>query len=273
MDDASISLNTPLLDITRASVVQGQGHGHQARILDDVSLRIEQGQHTAILGRNGSGKSTLVKLITHQLHPLGGAGVRVFGRDRWDVFELRRLLGIVSSTLQAEFADGEAIEVSDAVTSGFFAAHGVWRQHRVTVTMREQAQAALVLMGVEHLVGRQMARLSTGEARRVLIARALVHQPRALLLDEPCAGLDPATRRQFLDSLRTVAARGTTLILVTHHIEEILPEIDRVVMMQEGRIIADGAKADVLTSAGVTDLFGMAATVHGRAGWNSLSFD
>lgn len=255
----------PLLQLDAVSVLRGD-----RRILDDVSLRIDLGKHTVILGRNGSGKSTLVKLIAHQIHPLGGSGVRVFGQTHWNVFDLRKRLGIVSSTLQTEFGSDEPVRVIDAVLSGFFAAHGVWRHHVVTDEMRLAATSALERMGVLHLADRQMGGLSTGEARRVLIARALVHGPEALLLDEPCSGLDPATRRRFLDSLRDVARSGVTLILVTHHIEEILPEISRVVMIEDGRILADGPRDDVLTDELISDLFGMPGRLERNGEWLSL---
>lgn len=255
-----------LFQIKAASVMRGD-----RMILDDVSLTIPIGQSTVILGRNGSGKSTLVKLMTKQIHPLGGSGVHVLGHEHWDVFELRKRLGIVSSSLQADFATEQPVRVMDAVLSGFFASHGLWRHHAVTSAMRDAALDALTRLDAAHLAPRQMDTLSTGEARRVLIARALVNSPVALLLDEPCAGLDPATRRQFLESLRSLIVGGMTLVLVTHHIEEILPEISHVVMIDEGRIIGDGPRADLLTDAHVSDLFGMPARLMIHQGWTSLT--
>lgn len=253
-------MSEPLLEIDDVSVVRGD-----AVLLDRISLSISPGQHTAILGRNGSGKSTLVKLIAREVYPAGGKeGVRIFGETRWDVFELRKRIGIVSPSLHADFAGQGAPEVMDAVVSGFFAARGVWRHHQLSDAMRGAATQALMRMGVGHLAGRSLGTLSTGEARRVLIARALVHQPRALLLDEPCAGLDPATRRRFLDTLRDLATSGTTLILVTHHVEEILPEIDHVVLLDGGRVLTEGAKADLITDERLTELFGMTTTVTRR---------
>lgn len=261
-----------LLTLDRVSVARGG-----RPMLNDVSLTIPNGRHTAILGRNGSGKSTLVKLITRQLYPTVGAdgvlgAVRLFGRDHWDVFELRGLLGVVSPAVQTDFAGEEGIEVFDAVVSGFFAARGVWN-HAVTDAMREASHDALARMGVAHLIGRNMATLSTGEARRVLIARALVHRPRALLLDEPCGGLDPATRRLFLEALRDVARSGVTLVLVTHHIEEILPEIDHLVMLRDGEVLSEGSRADLLTGPVLTDLFGLPTTVEQRGGWSWAHLD
>lgn len=267
-------MSEPLLSIDDVSVTRGD-----AVLLDRVSLSVATGAHTAILGRNGSGKSTLVRLIARDLYPAGGGeGVRIFGESRWDVFELRKRLGIVSPALHADLAGEESLEVMDAVLSGFFAARGLWRHHRVTDEMRAAAVEALERMGASGLVGRRMAALSTGEARRVLIARALVHRPEALLLDEPCAGLDPATRRRFLDALRGVAAptstgKGTTLIMVTHHVEEILPEIGRLILLRDGKVFAQGAKADLLTGPVLTDLFGMATTVERRGDWYRADLD
>jgi iron complex transport system ATP-binding protein len=252
----SLDTPTPLLDIHEASVLRGD-----RLILDHLSLRLAIGQHTAILGANGSGKSTLIRLIARQLYPLarkdGAPVIRVFGRDRWSVSELRSLIGIVSPALQTDYTSDTPLEVFDAVVSGFFAARGLGLDHEVTPSMRERAHEALGLMEALPLIGREMASLSTGEARRVLIARALVHRPRALLLDEPCAGLDPASRRRFLESLRQLARHGTTLLLVTHHVEEILPEIDHVLLLRDGKALQEGSKAKVLTDDALTAAFGM----------------
>lgn len=257
----------PLLEMNGVSVVRGG-----RALLDDVSLRVARGRHTAILGANGSGKSTLVRLVARQLYPTPDAAgevgrVRIFGQDLWDVFELRRRLGVVSPALQSDLAGEEPLEAFDAVISGFFASRGLWRRE-ATLEMRRAAEAALARMGADHLAGRSLATLSTGEARRVLIARALAHRPEALLLDEPCGGLDPVARRDFLEDLRHVARSGVTLILVTHHVEEILPEIDRLVMLRQGRVLQDGARAELLTGAALTDLFGRSMTVERRGDWD-----
>ncbi len=244
-----------LLEIDRASVMQGE-----QLALDRLTLRIAAGQHTAILGPNGSGKSSLVKLVARQLYPLtpgdGGGSVRIFGRERWNVEALRGLLGIVSPSIQRYYTGEPPLETFDAVVSGFFAARGVPARQRVTAAMRERAHEALAQIGASHLLGRSLASLSSGEVQRVLIARALVHQPRALLLDEPSAGLDIASRRQLLDSLREVARRGTTLLLVTHHVEEILPEIEQVVLLRSGRVLQQGSKAELLTDSALSAAFG-----------------
>ncbi|UPG90626.1 ATP-binding cassette domain-containing protein [Luteibacter aegosomaticola] len=244
---------TPLLSIDRATVLR-DGRA----LLDRLSLDIAQGQHTAILGPNGSGKSTLVKLVERRLYPLvhddGTPVVRIFGRDRWNVAELRSLLGVVSSDLRREF-EATHERAIDTVISGFFASMTLGLDHVVDASMRSRAKEALERVGAAKLATRDVSTLSTGEARRVLIARALVHQPRAVLLDEPCAGLDPGTRRRFLDLLRQLAREGTTLVLVTHHVEEIVPEIGHVVMLRDGALHAQGPKHELLADEHLSALF------------------
>jgi iron complex transport system ATP-binding protein len=249
--------NAPLLRIQHATVIKGHGK----RVLDDISLEIREGEHTAILGPNGSGKSSLLKLITRDYYPLARDGgdppVTIFGRDRWDVFTLRSLLGIVSADLYHAFTTSShgRRHGLDVAISGFFASHGLFPHHEVTDDMRRRAAAALALMGASHLAERSVAELSTGEVRRLLIARALVPDPRALLLDEPTAGLDLLAMHRFLETLGGVAQRGKTLILVTHHVEEILPEIERVILLKDGQIFLSGPKRDVLTSQHLSELF------------------
>ena len=246
----------PLVELRDATVVLGG-----ARVLDRLTLTIPAGEHTAILGPNGAGKSTLVKLLTLQQYPLAdedAVPIRVFGRDRWDVFALRSLLGIVSADLHDRFVQGNAngvVTAIDAVTSGFFASHGIFAHQEVTGSMRDAARDALDRIGVAHLAETPLATMSTGEARRVLIARALVHRPRALVLDEPTRGLDLVARHHFMERIRTIARNGTTLLLVTHYVDEIIPEIDRVVLMKRGRVAFDGPKADALQPARLGEAF------------------
>ena len=263
---------SPLLEIEEASVRRGE-----RLLLDRLSLRVPIGRHTAILGPNGSGKSTLVRLVAREVYPSeserGRGSVRVFGRDLWNVAELRSLLGIVSPLLQRDFTGDPPLEAFEAVVSGFFSARGLGLHHRVTEEMRERALQAMDTIGAGHLVGREMASLSSGEARRVLIARSLVHRPRALLLDEPCEGLDLVRRRLFLESLRALAKGGTTLLLVTHHIEEIVPEIGQVLLLRDGRVLRQGEKAETLTDASLSAAFGMPIRVRRRGDWYDAAID
>ena len=255
-----------ILKIDGATLVKGG-----RRILDELHLEIAEGEHTAILGPNGSGKSSLIKLITRQHYPLartnGQPPITIFGRARWDVFELRALLGIVSSDLHQEFTGVGRMRGLEAVLSGFFAGLGLAAHHDVTPMMRERAQEALSQMEADHLAGNPLAEMSTGEARRVLIARALVPDPRALLLDEPTAGLDLIARHRFLETLRHIATRGKTIILVTHHVEEVLPEIGSIILLREGRVFRDGPKRDVLTSEHLTAAFGAPIRIWEKDGY------
>jgi iron complex transport system ATP-binding protein len=252
-----------VLELANATVVK-DGH----RVLDGLTLSIAEGEHTAIVGPNGAGKSVFVRLFTLEERALasedGSPVVRVFGRDVWDVFQLRAQLGIVSADLHQRFVAGNnegRITGEAAVLSGFLATHGILRHGVITPEMRQRAAAALDRMGVAHLAKRRLDEMSSGQARRVLLARALVTEPRALLLDEPTTGLDLAARFDFMERVREIARGGTTIILVTHHIEEIIPEIGRLILIRDGRIAADGPKAAVLTAAHLSRLFDMPVAV------------
>lgn len=247
----------PVLEIINATVMKGP-----VRALDGLSLTIHHGQHTAIVGPNGAGKSTLINVLTRDEYPLahsnGVPPVRIFGEERWDVFELRTKLGIVSADLQQRFVEGHSagrITGEDAVLSGFFATRGFLMYSEITVGMRASAAAALERIDASNLARKLVNEMSTGEARRVLIARALVSEPSALVLDEPAAGLDPVARRRFLDLIGRIGEQGTTLVLVTHHVEEILPIVSHVALLKGGRVAVAGPKADVLTSEKLSAVF------------------
>jgi iron complex transport system ATP-binding protein len=259
----------PLLELADATVVKDG-----VRILDRLTLTIHTGEHTAILGPNGAGKTTLINLLTHDDYAFrtehAPSSVRVFGHDRWNVFELRSILGIISNDLQQRFVAGHSagrIRGLDAVVSGFFATQGFLNNLDVTPEMRARAQQALTRLEASHLGGKWMNEMSTGEARRVLIARALVSEPKALVLDEPTAGLDVVARHRFLERVREIAHLGTTIILITHHVEEIIPEIDRVLLLRDGRILAGGPKRDMLAPGPLQELFGAPVRVTQRDGY------
>ena len=241
-----------------------------AVVLHNLSLRIANGEHVAILGPNGCGKSTLIRTITCQCYPIvtPTTYLSLLGRERWDVSQLRSHLGVVAAELP-----GERTPVTtglDAVVAGFFSASTLWPNLDVTPEMRECAHAALDLMQATHLEQRKVGEMSAGEQRRIMIARALVHQPQMLLLDEPSNALDLAAQRELREALRRVAQQGVGILMVTHHLADILPEIDRVIMMREGRIFADGPKRELITAEKLRALFGVEVTLveHGDS-WHS----
>jgi iron complex transport system ATP-binding protein len=238
--------------------------------LHEMDLRIGVGEHVAILGPNGCGKSTLIKAITRELYPLArpGSSLTLLGKDRWNIFELRSALGIVSNDLMAECA--REITGREVVLSGFFSSIGVWPHQHVTAEMIERANGALARLEADHLADRLVTEMSSGEARRTLIARALVHNPKALLLDEPTTSLDLFAQHELREILRQLAASGIGIILVTHHLSDIIPEIERVVLLREGRVIADGPKRELLTEARLRGLFGIPVSLARRDGYYHL---
>ncbi len=259
----------PILQLHNATLMRGR-----ARVLHDMSLQIDAGQHTAILGPNGAGKTSLIRMLTLEDRPLASSDgvppLRLFGRDRWDVSELRSHLGVVTGDLDAGFGRGTSrgrVSGLDAAVSGLFGSQGVFSHHQVTVEMLARGRAALERVEAAHLGPRPLNELSAGERRRVLIARALIERPDALLLDEPTTGLDLVARHRFMESIRRLTRDGTTMILVTHHVDEIIPETKRVVLLRDGRIAYDGAPEAALTSARLSELFGAAVAVERSGGY------
>jgi iron complex transport system ATP-binding protein len=249
--------DTPVLALRHATVVKGG-----RPVLHGLQLTIRQGEHTAIIGPNGAGKSVLVGLLTHYERAVaddnGDAPVRVFGEGRWNVAELRTQLGVVSPALHHQFVKGNSegrITGHAAVVSAFLASHGILRYGAITDAMRARAAEALQQVGAAHLADRPLDQMSSGEARRVMLARVLAPSPRALVLDEPTTGLDLAARYAFMERVRDIARAGTTILLVTHHVEEIVPEIGRVLFLEHGRLTGDGPRPEMITSARLTDLF------------------
>jgi iron complex transport system ATP-binding protein len=238
--------------------------------LRDLSLTIGAGEHVAILGPNGCGKSTLIKTITRECYPLASpdSSVSILGRTRWNIFELRELLGIVSNDLMTQCT--RDITGFDVVLSGFFSSIGIWPNHEVTPGMRTKAAEVLELLEAPALAAKPVNEMSSGEARRVLIARALVHSPRALLLDEPSTSLDLFAQHELRETVRKLAQSGIGIVLVTHHLSDIVPEIERVILMRAGKIAGDGPKQELLTPANLKDLFGVNVELAQRDGYYHL---
>lgn len=227
------------------------------KVFDRLTLSFQAGQHTAILGPNGAGKSTLLKLLSYELHPAphDESMVRLFGKERWNVWELRKRLGIVSHDLQHQYLD-DATGL-DVILSGYYASIGTYDHQRFTTEQRRRAGEVAQAVGVGDLVSRPFGMLSTGEQRRFLLGRALVHDPAVLVLDEPTSGLDLPACFAYVETMRALMHADKTLVLVTHHIHEIPPEIERVVLLKRGQVVADGAKTQVLTGEALTHLYGM----------------
>jgi len=253
----------PILDFHNVRMLRGG-----KPVLDGLTFRIDAGEHAAILGPNGSGKSSLLKLLTRELYPVAwdlDYRLNVLGRGSWELFELRRHLGIVSMDLQQDFA--RECSGWEAVVSGFFSSVGLWSNHRVTPAMERKAWRVLERLEVAPLADRLMTEMSSGEARRMLLGRALIHDPDALILDEPTTSLDLRLVREFRETLRKLARGGTSIILVTHAIEEVIPEIRRVILLRDGRVFKDGPKRQVLTAENLSELYRMKVRVDEEDGY------
>lgn len=259
----------PLIQLRNVTVMRGENLA-----LRDFSLTIGAGEHVAILGPNGCGKSTLIKTITRECYPLARAGssVEILGRSLWNVVDLRSMLGIVSNDLMAQCVSSHGGNITgfDVVLSGFFSSIGIWPNHHVTDEMRAQARDVLELLESPHLARKPVDEMSSGEARRMLIGRALVHGPKALLLDEPSTSLDLFAQHELRETVRKLAQSGIGILLVTHHLSDIIPEIDRVILMRNGQIAADGPKDQTLTAAALKDLFGVEVELARRDGYYHL---
>jgi iron complex transport system ATP-binding protein len=263
-------LSPPVLELTRATVIRGG-----VPVLHDLSLRIEPGEHTAILGPNGAGKTSLMRVLTLDDRPRtteddGPQPLRLLGRASWDLTELRARFAVVTGDLDARFGlemSGGRVPGIDVATSGLLGSHGVFFHHDVTPEMREAGRDALARVDALHLADKPLNRMSAGERRRVLIARALVTRPSVLLLDEPTTGLDFVARDEFMASVARLAHEGTTILIVTHHIEEVIPETRRVVLLSKGRIAFDGPPDEVLTAERLGAVYGAPLAIEKSGGY------
>jgi iron complex transport system ATP-binding protein len=240
----------PFLELAHVNVARGDN-----TVLHDINLIVNTGEHIAILGPNGCGKSTLIKTITCECYPIVQPETRVniFGRERWDLTELKKRLGVVS----AELPGKPTLQTTgrDAVLTGFFSSSTLWPNLTVTPAMRSRADEVLEQIDAVNLVNKPVGEMSAGQQRRIMIGRALVGSSQMLLLDEPSNALDISAQRELRGLLRRLAQQGTGILLITHHIADIIPEINRILLLREGRIIGDGAKAELLTAPTLSDLF------------------
>ncbi|WNY25675.1 ABC transporter ATP-binding protein [Methanolapillus millepedarum] len=246
----------PVIDFQNVSVIK-EGR----LILDHVFVQIGADEHVAIIGPNGSGKSSLIKVMTREYYPIDvpGLSTKIMGDDVWNVFDLRKRLGIITTDLQNTCLRDTT--VFDTVLSGYFSSIGIYDIFEVTLEMKVTVLEILRFLGIGHLAEQKMTKISTGEARKTLIARALVHDPKALILDEPTNSLDMKSIFQFRKTISTIAKAGKNIILVTHDLADIIPEISRVILIKDGKIFADGKKEDILTNENLTALFEVPVTV------------
>lgn len=243
--------NTNFIDFKNVTVLRDG-----SKILDDISLQIGSDENIAIIGPNGSGKSTLIKLITGKIYPSyisEQTSCKIFGKSRWNISDLRSLLGIVTNELQYDFHIG--ITGMETVLSGFFSSIGLFSNHKVTKRMQIKAEQVIELLEVAHLCQRRLDTMSSGEARRFLIARALVNSPKVLVLDEPTNSLDIALSVKFHQTVRNIVSKAASIALVTHSVSDIIPEIKRFILLKNGRVFADGKREDVFTSSKLSELF------------------
>ncbi len=238
--------------------------------LHDLSLSIGAGEHVAILGPNGCGKSTLIKTISRDCYPLARpeSSVSIMGESTWNVFDLRGMLGIVSNDLMTQCT--RELTGYEIVLSGFFSSIGIWPNHHVSDAMRAKAAEVLERLEASHLAEKPVDEMSSGEARRMLIGRALVHDPKALLLDEPSTSLDLLAQHELRETVRRLAQSGMGILLVTHHLSDIIPEIERVIFMRAGRVVGDGPKGEMLTAPSLRGLFGLEVELAQRDGYYHL---
>lgn len=262
---AARTARPPLFRIRDASVVRA---GSIILHVDDFTLA--EGEHLALLGPNGAGKSTFIKLLTREVMPLyrDAAPVVFRGNERPTLADIKSCFGVVSASMHEQIS--VHLPVIDIVCGGFFGTLGLPRGVQVDAAMRAASLDALEKLGIADLSARDVLTLSTGQVRRVLVARELVHDPQVLVFDEPCTGLDPQGMYQIRSTMRALAEEGRSVVLVTHYPEDIVPAIERVVLIKDAAILADGSKRDLLTDEAMSDLFDAPLRVEERDGWYAI---
>jgi len=245
--------DAPLIDIRNATIFRGS-----TRVFDNFDLTIEQHEQVAILGPNGSGKTTLLKVVNREIYPVlkDDSWVRILGRSTWNVWELRSHIGVLSHDLQTRYKN--TTSGLDVVLSGYLSSVGIHGLLAGRISKEQTSRAREVMrdLGVEALAETPLRRMSTGQQRRCLLGRALVHDPDTLILDEPTAGLDLTASFDYLARIRELVSKGKNIVLVTHLLNEIPPDIERIVLLREGSIVADGSKERILTEANLLATYG-----------------
>lgn len=250
----------PILDIQDLHLQRGDTH-----ILSGLNWRVEHGEHWAVLGPNGCGKTTLLAALTGykfptrgDIHILGNT----FGDSDWT--ELRKHIGLVSSSLNKLMAEDEP--VLETIVSGKYAMIDLW--HEPSATDKREARTILKRIECAHLAERPWGQLSQGERQRALIGRALMARPKLLMLDEPCAGLDPVAREHFLQFIDRIGRQRNTpaIVLITHHVEEIMPVFTHALLLRKGRDVAHGPVKRILKNDTLATAFDCNVAISRRQG-------
>jgi len=225
------------------------------KVFDGFNLAIPSDKSTAILGPNGAGKSTLLRIITRKIYPnpTPDCVVEIFGQSRWNVWELRKQLGIVSQDMQHAYRSD--VIGFDVVASGFYSSVGIPDHLEVDAAQTSRVNDLLKELQIDSLREKRYAAMSTGEQRRFLLARALVHDPHTLIFDEPTAGLDVPGTFHYLNTARRLMQDGKTLVVVTHHVHEIPPEVSHLVLMKKGDVMKSGPKKELMNDMTMSELF------------------
>ncbi len=226
-------------------------------VLKDINLKIKSGEHFAILGANGSGKSTLMKLIQSQIHPRQTKNFKkeIFGKSRYSIFELKKELGVITNDLHNYFEkEAGYLTGFEVVLSGFYSSIGVFTHQDFTKEQIKKALEVMNFLDIFDLKDKKVSSMSTGQLRKCIVARALIHDPKAFVLDEPTVGLDIKAQINFIKLLQKISLKST-IILVTHHLEEIFPEIKNVALIYNNTIFKIGKKEDILNSENLSTIF------------------
>ena len=226
-------------------------------VLKNINLKINNGEHWAILGANGSGKSTLIKLLSNDLYPNTKYPFtkKIFGQDRWSIFELKEKLGIITNDLHNYFEkNGNYLSAYHVILSGFYSTVGVFKNQDFTQEQHEKALEVLEYLEILEIKDKKVSAMSTGQLRRCIIGRALVHNPKAFILDEPTVGLDIKAQNSFIKLIQKLSKKAS-IILVTHHIEEIFPEVSHIALIYNNTIYKQGKKEDMLHSKNLSEVF------------------